>query len=78
MEKERYRIKGKTYYKVGEEQVNPSDRDLVSEIWKLENPKGEKFKLLIRYGRSNTFTLYTDEVNTKQIYRTYSISRITR
>lgn len=72
--KERYRIQGKVYYKEEEEYVNPKDRDIVDEIWKLSNPKGSTFRLMIRRGRCQSFSMYDSEG--KHILRTRSISKI--
>ena len=74
MDRERYKIQGKTYYKEEEEQVRPEDKGLVDEIWKMSNPKKETFRLLIRRGKSSSFTLY-DEAG-KRVLKTYSISKV--
>lgn len=72
--KERYKIRGKVYYKVGEEHIDPSDRGIVDEIWTMNNPKGETFRLMIRRGRSSHFSLY-DSAG-KNIVKTYSITKM--
>lgn len=72
--KERYRIQGKTYYKESEEQINESDKGLVDAIWVMSNPKKEQFKLLIRKGKSSTYTLY--DLSNRRVLQTYSISKI--
>lgn len=72
--KERYRIQGKVYYKEANEPVNPSDRDIVDEIWTMSNPKGETFRMIIRRGKSSCFSMY--DSNGKHMLRTYSISKI--
>lgn len=69
----RYRIQGKTYYKVGDEPTG--DPDIVSEIWLLKNVSNEDFKLLIRrYKKSSVYSLYNGKGTC--IYRTYSISEV--
>lgn len=72
-EQERYKIKGKTYYKVGEEKVNEGDRCFIGCIWLMKNPSNEDFKLLIA-PNNKRFTLYS--IDGKTIARTYSISKI--
>jgi hypothetical protein len=71
---ERYKIKGKTYRKIGEETVNPADRCIVDEIWILQNHQGQEFRLMVRRGRSNSFRLY--EKDGKFVCGTYSISQV--
>ena len=70
----RYRIQGKTYYKEGDVPVTPDMMGIVSEIWTMSNPKGDTFKLLIRRGKPNNFSLY--DAKDKCVLRTYSISKI--
>ena len=72
--KERYKIQGKTYYKDSTKPVSPDMDGIVDEIWNVSNPKGDTFTLLIRRGRSNSFSLY--DTNDKCLLRTYSISKI--
>ena len=72
--KERYRIKGKIYYKVSEEVLKDSDFDLVDGIWRMQNPKGENFRLLISRG-GKRYTLYTAD-GSKFVLKTNSISRV--
>ena len=70
----RFRIQGKTYYKVGEEAVS-GDYNIISELWLMSNRKGENFKLAIRYGSKTTsYTLYNEQGN--RVLQTYSISEI--
>lgn len=72
--KDRYKIQNKTYYKE-EELAVPSDMvGIVDEMWSMSNPKGENFKMLIRHGKSNNFSLY--DSNGNLVLRTYSISKI--
>lgn len=74
---EKYRIKGKTYYKIQEEYVPEADRDIVSEIWNIKNSKGEEFRLLIRNQKSGKqYSLYMKNGNC--LFRTHSISKIER
>lgn len=72
-DKIRYRIKGKIYYKVGEE---VGDTSLVDAIWIMENPKKEVFRLLIgKYGKR--YTLYSgDGMHAKVVLKTTSISKV--
>ena len=72
--KERYRIKGKIYYKVSEEVLKDSDFDLADGIWRMQNPKGENFRLLISRG-GKRYTLYTAD-GSKFVLKTNSISRV--
>lgn len=73
-EKIRYRIKGKTYYKLSEEALKDTDTSLAEGIWKMSNPKGEEFKLFISKG-NKCYTLYSADGRTR-ILKTNSISRI--
>lgn len=73
-EKIRYRIKGKTYYKLSEEPLKEEDLTFAEGIWKMSNPKGEEFRLLISKGQ-RYFTLYSADGRTR-ILKTTSISRI--
>ena len=70
----RYRIKGKIYYKVSEEVLKDSDFDLADGIWRMQNPKGENFRLLISRG-GKRYTLYTAD-GSKFVLKTNSISRV--
>lgn len=70
----KFRIKGKTYYKVGEEKVN-DDLSIISELWLMKNAKGEDFKLAIRYGSKTTSYIMYD-VNGNRTLSTYSISEV--
>ena len=72
--KERYRIKGKIYYKISEEQLRDCDRDLADGIWRMQNPKGETFRLLIAHN-GRRYTLYTVD-GSKCILKTNSISKV--
>lgn len=54
---EKYRIKGKIYYKIFEETINPEDYSLVDGVWHLKNPKGEEFRLLVGKG-GRRYTMY--------------------
>lgn len=73
---ERYLLKGKTYYKVGEESVPESDKDIVSEIWNMKNTSGEDFRLFIRHQKTNThYSLYN---KTNLVFRTYGMSKVER
>ena len=72
--KERYRIQGKTYYKEEDLPVTDDMRGIVTEMWKMSNPKGAEFKMLIRRGKPNSFILYDSE--DRRILKTYSISKI--
>ena len=72
--KEKYRIKGKVYYKVAEEVVSEEDKCIVSEIWSMTNPSGEEFRLLIRRGKSTQYALYAKGGGL--IHRTNSISQV--
>ena len=72
--KERYRIKGKIYYKVSEEVLKDSDFDLADGIWRMQNPKGENFRLLISRG-GKRYTLHTAD-GSKFVLKTNSISRV--
>ena len=72
--KVKYRIKGKIYYKVLEEQLKTDDYDIVDGIWRMTNPKGEEFRLLIARG-GRKYTLYTLD-GRKCILKTNSISRV--
>ena len=72
--KERYRIQGKIYYKEAEEDVSSADKGLVDDIWQMSNPKGEKFRLLIRRGKSSTYIMYNEKGD--RMLKTYSISRV--
>ena len=74
MDKVRYRIKGKTYYKLKEEVIRPEDASLVDGIWHMSNPKGEMFRLLIGKGHKR-YTMYTFE-GSSVVLRTTSISEI--
>lgn len=72
---DRYRIKGKTYYKVQSLPVNEDDRDIVSEIWIMKNVEDENFKLFIRHQRKNTvYSMYSD--NGPCLFKTYSITKV--
>lgn len=71
---EKWRIKGLTYYKLGEDHVDEGDKCIVSEIWRMRNVKGEEFRLLIRSGKTKSFSLYDSNDNLR--LRTTSISRI--
>ena len=72
--KERYRIKGKIYYKLVEEQLRDCDKDLVDAIWQVQNTKGDMFRLLISRGGRN-YTLY--EINgSYPVLKTNSISKV--
>lgn len=72
---DKYRIKGKTYYKVGDKPVSETDRDFVSEIWLMKNANDEDFTLIIRRSKiSSTFSLYKSDG--PLVYRTYSISKV--
>lgn len=72
---DRYCIRGKTYYKVGEEVVPTDATDIISEIWQLKNVDDEEFRLFIRYQRNNTcYSLYSK--NGTCILRTYGIRKI--
>lgn len=75
-EKIRYRIKGKIYYKLLEEKINPEDFSLVEGIWHVENTQGEKFRLLIGKGYRR-YTLYTLD-GSKVVLRTTSISKVSK
>ncbi len=71
----KFRIQGKTYYKTGEEQVADDYIRIISELWLMQNAKGEEFKLAIRYGSKTTdYSLYDMKGN--KILRTRSISEI--
>ena len=72
--KERYRIKGKIYYKISEEELKDSDFDLADGIWCMQNPKGENFRLLIGRG-GKRYTLYTVD-GSKFVLKTNSISKV--
>ena len=71
--KERYRIKGKIYYKISEEELKESYFDLADGIWRMQNPKGDNFRLLIARG-GKRYTLYTED--SKFVLKTNSISRV--
>lgn len=71
---EKWRIKGLTYYKLGEDYVADGDKCIVSEIWRMRNVKGEEFRLLIRNGKTKSFSLYDSKDNLR--LRTTSISKI--
>jgi hypothetical protein len=70
----RYRIKGKIYYKVSEETLKDEDYSLVDGIWRMVNPKGESFRLLIGHG-GKRYTLYTLDTG-KFVLKTNSISKV--
>lgn len=70
----RYRIKGKIYYKISEEVLKDSDFDLADGIWRMQNPKGENFRLLIGRG-GKRYTLYTAD-GSKFVLKTNSISKV--
>ena len=72
--KARYRIQGKIYYKEAEEYISSVDKGLVDDIWQMSNPKGEKFRLLIRRGKSSTYIMYDGKGN--RVLKTYSISKV--
>ena len=72
--KERYKIQGKTYYKESSIPVPTDMSGLIDEMWDMSNPKGDTFKMLIRHGKPNSFTLYDN--NDKRVLKTYSISKI--
>ena len=72
----RYRIKGKTYYKLSEEKINPEDYSLVEGIWHMENTQGEQFRLLIGKGYRR-YTLYTLD-GSKAVLKTTSISKVSK
>lgn len=70
----KFRIQGKTYYKINEVPTI-GDLSIISEVWSMTNPKGENFKLAIRYGSKNTaYTLYGE--SGQRLLKTYSISEI--
>ena len=75
-EKIRYRIKGKIYYKTGEDPMESLDLTLVDGIWHMSNPKGEVFKLLIGRG-GKRYTMYSFD-GTNVILKTNSISKVTK
>lgn len=70
----KFRIKGKTYYKVGEEPT-ADDLSIISELWLMKNAKGDDFKLAIRYGSKTTSYIMYD-LNGNRVLSTYSISEI--
>ena len=75
-EKVRYRIKGKIYYKISEEQLKQDDYDLVDGIWHVKNAKGDEFRLLVGKG-GRRYTMYTLDGKI-QVLKTNSISKVTR
>lgn len=70
----RYRIKGKIYYKISEEELKDEDYSLADGIWRMQNPKGEIFRLLIARG-GKRYTLYTAD-GSKFVLKTNSISKV--
>ena len=70
----RYRIKGKIYYKISEETLKDDDYSLADGIWRVQNTKGEEFRLLIARG-GKRYTLYTAD-GSKFVLKTNSISRV--
>lgn len=73
MARQKFRIKGKIYYKESEEIIRDEDRCLVDSIWRMSNPKGETFRLLISAGKRR-YTMYQNDG--KLFLRTYSISPV--
>lgn len=73
---EKYRIKGKIYYKVGEIPIPPEDACIVASMWLMQNPKGETFKLLARGVGSNEYTLYNSKSSV--VLKTRSISKVVK
>lgn len=71
---EKYRIKGKIYYKVEELPIAPEDLCIVSSMWVMKNVKGETFKLLSRGLGRKEFTLYDSK--SSLVFRTRSISKV--
>ena len=63
-------------YKTGKylKYVADGDKCIVSEIWRMRNVKGEEFRLLIRNGKTKSFSLYDSKDNLR--LRTTSISKI--
>lgn len=70
----RYRIKGKTYYKVGVDNSKDTS-DMGLEIWDMLDSKSNIYKLCIRHGSKTTsYTLY--DSNSKVVLTTRSICKI--
>lgn len=72
---EKYRIKGKIYYKVEELEVKEEDRCVASAMWTVKNVKGDMFRLIFRNGASKVYSLYNDKG--ALVLRTRSISQVT-
>lgn len=73
LKKERYRIQGKIYYKIGEESVKDEDKCFVGQIWLLKNTLGEEFKMYISPGNKR-YTIYTSEQ--KVLLKTFHITKV--
>lgn len=71
---EKWRIKGRIYYKIGEDPVSPEDKCIASEIWRIKNVAGEQFRMIIRSGKHSTYTLYNSKDT--MVFRTRSIAKV--
>ena len=72
---DKYRIKGKTYYKLSEQPLEDKELDFITAIWNMTNTKGDELKLVIRHGsRSSSYIMYNKDG--LRLFDTYSISYI--
>lgn len=71
---EKYRIKGKTYYKIEELPIGEEDACIINLKWRMENSKNKVFLLYARTGKCANYALYDE--NGKLELKTRSISKI--